>query len=58
VYVGDSLEEIKIFFALVVPIEKLTKTKEKTNYMPLSKRCIILKQDTVMKKWNNIIYIK
>jgi len=52
VNVEGSLEEIKIYFALVVPIVKLTKTKEKTNSMPPSKRCNILKQDTVMKKWN------
>jgi hypothetical protein len=52
VNVEDSLEEIRIFFALVVPTEKLTKIKGKTNYMHLSKRCSILKQDTVMKKWN------
>jgi hypothetical protein len=52
VSVEDSFEEIRIFFALVVPTEKLRKTKEKTNSMPLSKRWSILKQDTVMKKWN------
>jgi hypothetical protein len=52
VSVEDSLEEIKIYFALVVLTEKLTKTKGKTNCMPPSKRCSILKQDTVMKKWN------
>ena len=49
--VEDSFEEIRIFFALVVPTEKLRKIKEKTNSMPLRKRCSILKQDTVMKKW-------
>jgi hypothetical protein len=52
VSVEDSLEEIKIYFALVVLTEKLTKIKGKTNSMPPSKRCNILKQDTVMKKWN------
>jgi hypothetical protein len=51
VNVEDSFEEIRIFFALVVPTEKLRKIKEKTNSMPLRKRCSILKQDTVMKKW-------
>jgi hypothetical protein len=56
VSVEDSLEEIKIYFALVVLTEKLTKIKEKTNSMPLSKRCSILKQDTVMKKWNKILF--
>ena len=50
--VEDSFEEIRIFFALVVPIEKLTKIKGKINYTPLSKKWKILKQDTVMKKWN------
>ena len=50
--VEDSFEEIRIFFALVVPTEKLTKIKVKTNYMHLSKRWKLLKQDTVMKKWN------
>ena len=50
--VEGSFEEIRIFFALVVPTEKLRKIKEKTNFMPPSKRCSILKQDTVMKKWN------
>jgi hypothetical protein len=52
VNVEGSFEEIRIFFALVVLIEKLTKIKGKTNCMPPSKRCRILKQDTVMKKWN------
>jgi hypothetical protein len=59
VNVEDSFEEIRIFFALVVPTEKLRKIKEKTNSMPLRKRCSILKQDTVMKKWNKnkVIFI-
>tara|TARA_B100000787_G_C16039540_1_gene226338 strand:- start:46 stop:663 length:618 start_codon:yes stop_codon:yes gene_type:complete len=52
VNVEDSFEEIRIFFALVVLTEKPRKTKEKTNCMPLSKRWKLLKQDTVMKKWN------
>ena len=57
--VEDSFEEIRIFFALVVPIEKLTKIKGKINYTPLSKKWKILKQDTVMKKWNKnkVIFI-
>ena len=50
--VEGSFEEIRIFFALVVPTEKLTKIKEKTNCMPPRKKWKLLKQDTVMKKWN------